>query len=306
MKRILATGVLALVASVSEARAFAHLGETVNSDRRTAVERLMTFSNSLNSYRIRHRVFYVEEKRPWLSCSFDCYNTDKCGYGLFVEWLSLKVNGIVYNRILPKTGDIVPYAAADRQGFDIAMNFDGAHAVLRLYMREDSPCLWCEFLPQDFGSDRVREAEVTLTACPSYVDPRGKQKGCARFGGYRRRILTATRTLGETPCKKGTVDAADAWFVFADADYDGSGEDKGKGPCFATADFSGVGTATANVTDAWIPTLTFALKPGAKRLGFGIWESPGVRISNDELCRRVKAEKSAFTFWPADQERKTK
>lgn len=297
MRQILISGLLALAAFVGEAKTFVHLEETENPNRRTAVERMMTFSNSLNSYRIRLRTLHVDPKHPWLSCALDFYNRRKCGFCLLAAWLSVRVNGIALGRIVLKPDDVRPYAAADRQGFDIAMNFDGAHLVLRLYMREDSPCLWGELLPQDFGSDRVREVEITLTACPSYVDPNGKQKGCCRFSDYHRRIFTAARTLDEGSPRKGVaVGPEDGWFVLGDAEYDGSEDGKGCGPCFATVDFSGVGEAKARVTDAWISSLVISMKPGAERLGFGIWECPGVRLSNDELCRRVRAGGSAYRF----------
>ena len=68
--------------------------------------------------------------------------------------------------------------------------------------------------------------------------------------------------------------------VFRDADYDGSGPDKGVGPCMAVVELAKTARARACAADGWSVWTDFELKPDFGRFRFAIYEDRDRPVAN--------------------------
>ena len=135
----------------------------------------------------------------------------------------------------------------------------------------------------------MENARVTVRAIPSKFEAEG---GKSRFYGYRRQVRTA-RGLYDTvprgrPADLPSVSPDDVFYVFQDADFDGSvpapapakggvqaGHEpvKGCGRCALIPEFDAVASGRVQVTDYWTSSVSFNLKPDFTSFRFALWEN---------------------------------
>lgn len=190
-------------------------------------------------------------------------------YGFtWADSVAIAVNGQTHRDLEILPTDVVPWAQGEARGYEIKLNFRDAPCVLRVSLKPGSYNLRFELVPDDKA--KVSSAKVSVSAVPSFFEvPNGK----TRFDGYRREIVTAKRTLrGEKGAKPVDLDAEDGYVVFRDADYDGSGDGKGVGPCAVIADFGVARRIRAGVSDSCRSDVAFELKPDFRAFRFALYQ----------------------------------
>jgi len=101
----------------------------------------LPISNTHNAYNL----FLGTKKPPQAIFSID--NGKRASFTSLVTWLKIKVNGIDFRKLPIKKEDVKLWQDKEKRGFELALNFDGAKMLLRLYMRPGSGVLWGELLP---------------------------------------------------------------------------------------------------------------------------------------------------------------
>ena len=153
---------------------------------------------------------------------------------------------------------------------------------MRVSLKPDSYNLRFELIPCEGA--KIDSAEVRICAVPSFFEAPG---GKTRFNGYRREIATAARTIeGVVGAKPVELTADDKYVVFRDADYDGSGPDKGVGPCAAILDFKATKGIRAHVNDYWQSSVTAEIDPAFKSFRFALYQDLDRRCSNADFRLR--------------------
>ncbi|MPN31818.1 hypothetical protein SDC9_179293 [bioreactor metagenome] len=137
----------------------------------------------------------------------------------------------------------------------------------------------------------VEKAEAEFCLIPSKLAMDGKK--VIWNGGYERMAVTPARTIEQNP-KRIALSPADAYLVIQDKKFDGSGPDKGQGPCLILLDYAAVQKASLRVNDDWTSAVYLTLKPDFKEFKFGLWQQEPP-ISNANFAKKLETEKSAFT-----------
>ena len=124
---------------------------------------------------------------------------------------------------------------------------------------------------------------VRVNAIPSYLDaPKGK----SRFYDYNREVVTARGTF-KRPSKGRNpypISNEDKYYIFQDADYDGSSEDKGFGPCQFTPSFDAVKDGKIKVSDYWISSVELDIDP-SKTFRFMIYENRDIKLKQTIILK---------------------
>lgn len=214
---------------------------------------------------------------------FGLSNGQPFGFSGLIDAVKLTVNGIPWNRLQVRPKHVRTWAENGREGLSFALNFDGAPVRIRASMAPGSPWLDFEVKPSAKGLAPVTNLVVSVSAIPSFLDcGHGRP---TRFDKYRRTVRTATRIL--PPQKGGAVPLRpdDGYVVFMDADYDGSDDGKGMGPCAVR--MSGPVAGEIGLNDGWTTSVTFRPDP-AKALGFSLLEYPNRRIRNEDFAALLR------------------
>ena len=133
------------------------------------------------------------------------------------------------------------------------------------------------------GLRTVTNMTVRVSAIPSFLDcGNGKP---TRFFGYRRQIGTERRLMAPRKLGSEKLDGTERLFVFEDADYDGSAEDRGKGSSAVILNEPARGQASIN--DSWTGEIHFWPNP-SKPFRFALLDMAHVRIDNEALRKPRK------------------
>jgi hypothetical protein len=214
----------------------------------------------------------------------------KCGFCALTKFLAVTVDGISNEKIEILPSDIKPWGDGKNRGYDVAMNFKGRIFNLRVFMTPLSKLLFFEL--SQTGGIKAEKVSVEINAIPSHLDTPG---GKSRFFGYNREILTA-RGLFKKPDKKTKrqdVSKDDKYYIFRDADYDGSDKTKGMGPCLFAPSFDAVKGGKINVSDFWTSKVQLDVDP-EKPFRFAIFENSDIRTDNEEFKKIISSENLCF------------
>ena len=218
------------------------------------------------------------------------------GFYCYANWLDLSVNGHAFGDVFFGAANLRNYEAGDRRGFEYALNFDGAKAHLRLFMTPRSSILQGELEVADDSPVTVSNATLRLCGIPSKLI----RNAAAEPWPYARQLRTARRLL-ERPSDarfstvKLDLDEDDGFFLAQDANYDGSADGRGLGPCLMLVDMSKVAKATTSIgLERREVDVSCTLKPGFGKVAFGVWEDRVHRHSNEEIYWRFREERGNF------------
>ena len=198
-------------------------------------------------------------------------------YGFqWADSVSISVNGRSYKDIEILPSDVSPWSKGSAHGYDVKLAFPDAPMTLRVSLRPDSKFLRFELIAADGA--KVEKANVRLSPVPSFFESPG---GKTRFDGYRREIATSSRVIsGPKGARPVDLSPDERCLVFRDADYDGSGPDKGVGPCMAVVELAKTARARACAADGWSVWTDFELKPDFGRFRFAIYEDRDRPVAN--------------------------
>lgn len=206
------------------------------------------------------------------------------GFNGLIKFLEIEIDGIKNQDIEILPSDISPFSFGDKRGYDVSLDFNGRKFRLRMYMIPNGECLNCELT--QIGGEKAQKVRVRVNAIPSYLDaPKGK----SRFYDYNREVVTARGTFNRPSKGRNPypISIEDKYYIFQDADYDGSSEDKGFGPCQFTPSFDAVKDGRIKVTDYWISSVELDIDP-AKTFRFMIYENRDRRESNKDYKPRCR------------------
>ena len=213
------------------------------------------------------------------------------GFSPLVGFFKLKVNGIELDKLPVNAEDLQPWAEGKNAGAELKLNYDGAKFVLRMYLRPDSPVLWCSLIPAKDSVEPVQTISAEITAIPSQLLKKNNQ--VVWNGGYNRMAVTPARTIEQNP-ERIALTPQDTMITLQDKDSDGSAAEKGQGPCWVSLNYDAVAKAVLRVNDDWTSSIYLTLKPDMKEFQFGFWQQVP-RISNADFAKKLSAEKAAFT-----------
>jgi len=204
------------------------------------------------------------------------------GYSGLIAALGLTVNGIGWDKLQVEPKNVREFSDGAAKGVEFALNFDGAPIRLRASMRPGSPTLDWEVSPSAKGFTPVTNVDVRVCAIPSHLDIPNKK---TRFFGYRRQVKTDKRLI--PPQKSGNVKLPgdERIFVLEDADFDGTSEDRGRGPSAIILPEPVPGYV--NLNDSWTTDVHFTPVP-TKPFRFSVLEYPEKRFSNADFEKRVE------------------
>ena len=199
----------------------------------------------------------------WTRTSLDGGKEPKFGFGTWSDLLELTVNGVASGLLRPG----VPRKWTDGKsaGWDVPYNFDGVRLTLRLYLKPDSDLLFGEFRFDAKSEVRAKTVSLRVEAIPSYQETKPKP----RYTGYRRKA----------------VELKGGGLLLTDAEYDGSSDEKGVGPCYFRLDPSVVEKRTVSAGDASRVTLDYALKPDAPVVRFALWDDRDRRKTSEDFLK---------------------
>ena len=164
------------------------------------------------------------------------------------------------------------------------MNFDGAWVDLSFSMRPGSPVLWCEVAKSSDERQRtaVTNVAVKVTAIPSFLECGHGRK--TRFYKCARQVRTAGRLVALPPNRTEKMLPTDRYFILQDGEYDGSADDKGRGPSatWPVDPTKGV----INLNDSWTTSVEY--RPDLSRpFRFALLEYKSHRTSNEEFLSKL-------------------
>ena len=203
------------------------------------------------------------------------------GFSGLISAFALTVNGIDAERLQLAAGRFGEWAADDGgRGIKFTLNFDGAWVDIRFWMRPDSPILFGEVAPSEEARQlsAITNAVVRITSIPSFLECGNGRK--TRFYDYARQVRTATRLLDLPPNRTEAIAPNDGFFIMQDGDYDGSAEDKGRGPSATWPLAPVVGRITLN--NSWTTKVEYRPdRSGPFR--FALLEFKSRRLSNEDM-----------------------
>ena len=257
-----------------------------------AVRQGAMISNKLNAYEVILAMTKTNGKKP-AETGIRIWAGDY-GFCPLTQSFQLEVNGIPLKKLNVKASNVQPWKEGKNTGLKIALNFDGCKMDVIFYMRPDSPVLWGMVKP---AADTLEEAEkvtLTFTCIPSTLARKNK---VPVWGGpeYAREVVATTKTY-PAHAKVYPLNKADTEYIFRDAKFDGSAQDKskGQGPVWLQIDQTNVLKGVLRSTNEWTNWLRVELNPKMKDFKFGMWQQKAV-ISNADFDKKLKAEKAAFT-----------
>ncbi len=220
-------------------------------------------------------------------------NAGTWGFSPQVRFFNLVINGIAGQKLVVKPEDIKAYRDGENAGADILFNYDGTKICLRFYMRPDSPVLWGAIMPLPDSVEPIKSAylEISLTASQLVLS---KERKAIFKDVYSRQVITPVRTIDQNK-NMIRLKPEDTRLVFQDTIYDGSGPDKGQGPCVVIVDHSQVEVANLRLTNFYASVVSLKLKPDFKEFRFGLFQQ-NARISNSDFAKRLAAEADKFDF----------
>jgi|LSQX01.1.fsa_nt_gb hypothetical protein len=204
------------------------------------------------------------------------------GFCGLISSLGLTVNGIDWRKLQVNPENVSQWKSGDADGFEFTLNFDGAPVRIRTWMEPESPLLQFEISGSTNGLRTVTNMTVRVSAIPSFLDcGNGKP---TRFFGYRRQIGTERRLMAPRKLGSEKLDGTERLFVFEDADYDGSAEDRGKGSSAVILNEPARGQASIN--DSWTGEIHFWPNP-SKPFRFALLDMAHVRIDNEAFFKKA-------------------
>ncbi len=206
------------------------------------------------------------------------------GFCELFSFFSLEVNGIPSWKLQLEPNRCREYVEGAHRGVEFVLNFDGAFVQTRFWMAPDSPLLEGEVRGSAHGQTPVTNLVVRIGSIPSFLDC--KASGGWRFDGYRRIVRTLTRTIGPFN-EHRSIDLipADSFVMFADCDYDGTGEGKGHGPSAVLMRSEALGNL--EIGPEWM--VTTVCRPDPRRpFRFALAEFAERRMSNQEFEKMLK------------------
>ena len=176
---------------------------------------------------------------------------------------------------------------------EMELNFDGSKFDLIFYMRPDSPVLWGSLNPSTDTIEEPESISIQHSCIPSQLAKNGKRVVWTG-APYARQLLTNKRTIEQHPKRKAVLlEKVETSLTFRDATFDGSGDDKGRGPVWMNLNHTELLEAKAYICSNWTAWLELKLKPDFKEHKFAFWQQ-NPRISNADFEQKLKSEKSAF------------
>ena len=252
-----------------------------NPDMKTLVTHQASMSNGLGDWRLVFSNRRGHGKTP-RTFAFGLSNGVQWGFTGLVQTFALSVNGIDASRLQLGARSIREFAADGLRGVELILNFDGAPVRLRFWMAEHSPRLEGEIRCSRRGIEQVTNMAFRVTAVPSFLDC-GKGRA-TRFSGYRRAVRTSSRTIASQADRKVPMLASERWFAMTDEDFDGSGSDRGAGPCAVMLEEPCYGDIA--ISGRWTTELHFRPDP-ARPFRFSLVEKPGGHVSNDMFVKEI-------------------
>ena len=218
------------------------------------------------------------------------------GFFCYSGWLDFSVNGHAFGDVLFGSANLRNYAEGDKRGFEYALNFDGAHVKLRLFMTPQSSMLWGELEADPASAVAITNATLRLNGIPSKLIRDAKKEKWP----YRRQLRTAKRVI-ERPADtkhremRFDLEEDDGFFLAQDANYDGTEDGKGLGPCLMLVDMRKVAKATTTIgADKRDVGVSCELKPDFGKVRFGVWEDRAHRHSNEEIYQTFLRNRRSF------------
>ncbi len=208
-----------------------------------------------------------------------------------MDFVRLEVNGISEIKLQPKKEDIRTWRNNGRAGADITLNYDGAKIIMSWYLRPDSPVLWCSIKPAPDTLEPVKSIQLKISAIPSKL-AKGEKGGVIWNNGYQRQAVTPARTI-EQDEKAVSLTSADSWVILQDGKFDGSGKDKGDGPCVIVPGYENAVSTTLNLQNCWINGLNIQIKPDFKEFQFGLWQQKNP-LTNADAAKMLKEKAEQF------------
>ena len=209
-----------------------------------------------------------------------------------INFLNMKVNGIALNRIEHQMKNIRTWKKGNAAGSEVALNFDGAKILMNTYVKEDSPLLYFTFTQPEKQLEPIRgKVSISFSAVVSRFLI---QKGRSIFSNaYNREALTAVRKLKQQK-KPFPLTAQDAYLIFSDAVLDGSGKEKGIGPCLLVFELKDGITGSLHMPNSWITRTEFSLPADFKEFKCALFMQKGA-ISNSAFMKKFNDEKGVLT-----------
>jgi len=208
-----------------------------------------------------------------------------------MDFFKIAVNGIAESRLQPKKEDVKLWHEKGSAGCDISMSFDGARLILRWCMRPDSPLLRGSITMAPDSLERVNNIKLNFTMVISTLS-KGADGQVQWEAVYERQALSPARLIAQDK-NPIALNAEDRYLIFQDSKLDGSGEDKGFGPCYLTFEYSEVVAAKLKMGNTVFAGLEIELKPDFKEFRFGLWQQKNM-ISNSSFLEKFKKNESAF------------
>ena len=222
----------------------------------------LTLSNPLATYSLGILRLDGRGNVPWMNRSSLSGGIDsKCGFGVWSDLLTLTVNGVSSNALLP--GEPIRWSDGKAAGYDIPLNFNGVRYFLRVYLRPDSKWLQGELRLDPSSPEKPRQLSLSVQAIPSFIETKPKP----RYTGY-------ARTL---------TDLGDGALLIGDRDYDGSGEGKGCGPCAFRIDPKAVRKLAKKAGDGSNVQLDYELDPAQTVIRFAWWDDREHRHTAEDV-----------------------
>jgi hypothetical protein len=212
---------------------------------------------------------------PWFSSGFL-----RRGYS------SLSVNGISSNQLEPKS--IETFSEDGKVGVQALYNFNGCRLFQRIYMVDGKPLLYTQWRRDPSCKEPMKDAELLVSAWPSMV---------VQKQDYKRAIATRKRVI-DTPAK-GTLwanlKADDKYWILYDKDLEPSKVKGAEGPCYLTADWSGVKAAKVWYGHVYSMQFRFTLDTSKDAWTIGTVEFRK-SSDNEPFMERVRNEEDKFSL----------
>ena len=212
---------------------------------------------------------------PWFSSGFL-----RRGYS------SLTVNGISSNVLEPKS--VEPFKEDGKAGVEMLYNFNGCRLFQRIYMVDGKPLLYTQWRRDPTCTEPIEAAELLVSAWPSMI---------IQKYDYKRAIQTQNRLI-DTP-QKGTkwadLKATDKYWILYDQELEPSKKKGSEGPCYLTADWSGIKAAKVWYGHVYSMQFRFTLDVTKDSWTFGTAEFHK-SSDNAPFIERVKNEEDKFSL----------
>lgn len=249
--------------------------------------RVFRFRNQLNHYDLTFQWLRASQKRdeaviPGLRGPSLWY-----GFPHRSSFFILRVNKISNTVLEP--GEFRIFREKERSGVRVLYNFDGVRITAVFSMRENSPLLFLDLIPEA-GSDPVHSMTFDIFAYPSFI--------VKDTGRYQRVVRTPEREL---KADKGTqvipLSRNEAILDLMDAELEPAKVAGAYGPCTVVVDWASVLSGNVRLGKVYFCKCHFVLNTKAKRWRFGFFEYRAP-MSNADYLRYREQNAAGFLIQP--------